>query len=60
VIRGPVRIPTAFALGLAIYLPFTGGGERPGNPPGHAVFGPHGVDVWKSDLLKFLAVALRR
>jgi dienelactone hydrolase len=44
---------------LKIYPPFTGGGERPGNPPGHALFGPRGVDVWKQDVLAFLASALR-
>jgi dienelactone hydrolase len=44
---------------LKIYPPFTGGGERPGNPPGHALFGPRGVDVWRQDLLTFLASALR-
>jgi dienelactone hydrolase len=40
---------------LKVYPPFTGGGERPGNPPGHALFGPRGVAVWKDDLLTFLA-----
>jgi len=45
---------------LKIYPPFTGGAERPGNPPGHALFGPRGVDVWKQDVLTFLADALQR
>jgi dienelactone hydrolase len=40
---------------LKVYPPFTGGGERPGTPPGHALFGPRGVAVWKDDLLTFLA-----
>lgn len=45
---------------LKVYPPFTGGGERPGNPPGHALFGPRGVAVWKEDLLTFLADVRRR
>ena len=44
---------------LKIYPPFTGGNERPGNPPGHAVFGPRGVSVWDKDLLAFLSNAMR-
>ncbi len=43
---------------LRIYPPFTGGGERPGNPPGHALFGVRGVDVWKDDVLRFLSETL--
>jgi len=42
---------------LKIYPAFTGGGERPGTPPGHALFGPRGVDVWREDVLAFLAAA---
>ena len=41
---------------LKVYPPFTGGNERPGNPPGHALFGPRGVGVWQKDALDFLAV----
>jgi len=40
---------------LKVYPPFTGGVERPGTPPGHALFGARGVAVWKDDLLTFLA-----
>jgi dienelactone hydrolase len=40
---------------VKIYPPFT----HPSNPnpraPGHALFAPIGVDVWKQDLLAFLA-----
>ena len=45
---------------LKIYPAFTGGGEHPGTPPGHAIFGPRGVDIWKDDVLTFLADALQR
>jgi dienelactone hydrolase len=45
---------------LKIYPPFTSGTERPGTPPGHALFGRAGVSVWEKDLLVFLAGALRR
>jgi pimeloyl-ACP methyl ester carboxylesterase len=40
---------------LKVYPPFAGGKERPGNPPGHALFGPFGVSVWEKDALGFLA-----
>jgi dienelactone hydrolase len=40
---------------LKVYPRFEGGRERPGNPPGHALFGPFGVDVWRADLLAFLS-----
>lgn len=40
---------------LKIYPPYTGPPGRPGNPPGHATFGPGGVDIWKDDVLAFLA-----
>lgn len=43
-----------------IYPRFTRGGERPGNPPGHAISGPRGVEIRKQDVLTFLADALRR
>ena len=39
---------------LKIYPPFTGGTPRPGNPPGHALFGARGVAIWKDDVLTFL------
>lgn len=45
---------------LKVYPAFTGGGERPGNPPGHALFGPRGVDIWKQDALEFLSRELAR
>lgn len=45
---------------LKIYPPFT----HPTNPtpkaPGHALFAPIGVNVWKQDLLDFLAAHSRR
>lgn len=44
---------------VKVYPAFTGGRERPGNPPGHALFGPAGVSLWRDDLLAFLAGALR-
>ena len=44
---------------LKIYPKFESGRERPGNPPGHALFGPFGVDVWRTDLLAFLSEAAR-
>ena len=44
---------------LKIYPPFSGGKERPGNPPGHALFGPLGVSVWQKDTLDFLASVTR-
>jgi dienelactone hydrolase len=45
---------------LKIYPPFTGGNERPGNPPGHALFGRLGISLWDKDLLAFLSDALPR
>lgn len=42
-----------------VYPPFTSGKERPGNPPGHALFGPFGVSVWQKDALEFLASVTR-
>ena len=39
---------------LKIYPKFESGRERPGNPPGHALFGPFGVEVWGKELLTFL------
>ena len=45
---------------LKVYPAFTGGGERPGNPPGHALFGPRGVEIWKQDVLEFLSRELGR
>ena len=44
---------------LKVYPPFTGGKERPGNPPGHALFGPLGLAVWQKDALDFLASVTR-
>ena len=45
---------------VKIYPPF----EHPANPnpraPGHALFSPIGVDVWKDDVLAFLARYLKR
>jgi dienelactone hydrolase len=45
---------------LKIYPPFT----HPTNPnpraPGHALFAPIGVDVWKQDVLEFLARTVAR
>ncbi len=43
---------------LKIYPPYNGPVGRPGNPPGHALFGPGGADIWKADVLAFLAGAL--
>ena len=54
-----VIVKTGASTTLKIYPPFTGGGERPGNPPGHALFGPRGADVWKQDVLTFFASVLR-
>jgi len=42
---------------LKIYPPYNGPVGRPGNPPGHALFGPGGVDQWKDDVLTFVAAA---
>jgi carboxymethylenebutenolidase len=44
---------------LKIYPPFDRGRQRPGSPPGHAIFGPSGVDVWQQDVLTFLAEVLK-
>jgi dienelactone hydrolase len=44
---------------VKIYPPFTSGRERPGNPPGHAIFSAFGVDRWRDDVLAFIADALR-
>ena len=44
---------------LKIYPAFSSGRERPGNPPGHALFGPFGVDLWRADVLAFLAETTR-
>ena len=44
---------------LKIYPAFNSGRERPGNPPGHALFGPFGVDLWRDDVLAFLAETTR-
>ena len=44
---------------LKIYPPFNSGRERPGNPPGHALFGPFGVEKWREDALAFLADTTR-
>jgi dienelactone hydrolase len=44
---------------LKIYPAFNSGRERPGNPPGHALFGPFGVDFWREDVLAFLAETTR-
>jgi len=44
---------------LKIYPAFNSGRERPGNPPGHALFGPFGVDLWGDDVLGFLAETTR-
>jgi dienelactone hydrolase len=43
---------------LTVYPPYTGPVGRPGNPPGHALFGPGGADIWKADVLAFLGRAL--
>jgi len=43
---------------LKIYPKFESGRERPGNPPGHALFSPAGVSVWQQDVLDFLTTAL--
>ncbi|MBY0495049.1 MAG: alpha/beta fold hydrolase [Cyanobacteria bacterium] len=43
---------------LKIYPKFASGRERPGNPPGHALFGPFGVEVWGQELLMFLGGAI--
>jgi dienelactone hydrolase len=41
---------------LKVYPPFTPTGPiREGVAPGHALFGPQGVSVWKGDVLAFLA-----
>ena len=45
---------------LKIYPKFESGRERPGNPPGHALFGLFGVEVWSKDLLNFLDTVLGR
>lgn len=42
-----------------VYPSFTSGKERPGNPPGHALFGPFGVSVWQKDALDFLSSVTR-
>jgi dienelactone hydrolase len=42
-----------------IYPPFTGAAPGAANP-GHAVFGARGVDVWREDVMTFLAEALHR
>ena len=40
---------------LKVYAPFTPTGPiREGVAPGHALFGPQGVSVWKGDALAFL------
>jgi dienelactone hydrolase len=44
---------------LKIYPPFTGGQGRPGNPPGHNLFGRAGASIWTKDLLTFLDMQLR-
>lgn len=44
---------------LKVYPPFEGGRPLPGNPPGHALFGPFGVADWRQDVLTFLADAAR-
>jgi dienelactone hydrolase len=44
---------------LKIYPPFNSARERPGNPPGHAIFGPFGVELWQKDVLAFVGAATR-
>ncbi|HYT66431.1 MAG TPA: prolyl oligopeptidase family serine peptidase [Vicinamibacterales bacterium] len=43
---------------LKIYPAFTGGNERTGNAPGHALFSRNGVALWRKDLLDFLATSI--
>jgi dienelactone hydrolase len=45
---------------LKIYPPFTGAQVRPGNPPGHGLFGRVGASIWTNDLLAFLEEGLRQ
>lgn len=45
---------------LKVYPAFNSGRESAGNPPGHALFGPFGVQVWERDVLEFLASVMRR
>jgi pimeloyl-ACP methyl ester carboxylesterase len=42
-----------------VYPSFTSGKERPGNSPGHALFGAVGASVWQKDALDFLASVTR-
>ena len=43
---------------LTVYPPYNGPVGRPGNPSGHALFGPAGADLWKPDAIAFLVGAL--
>lgn len=45
---------------VKIYPPFVSGKERPGNAPGHALFSPPGLDIWRADLLGFLLSVSQR
>jgi dienelactone hydrolase len=45
---------------LKIYPPFTSGQGRPGNPPGHNLFGRVGASIWAKDLLAFLEEPLKK
>jgi len=42
-----------------IYPPFNGGQQRPGSAPGHALFSPLGLNIWRDDTLQFLKSATR-
>jgi dienelactone hydrolase len=44
---------------VKIYPPYNSGQERPGNPPGHALFSPAGLSIWRDDALAFLKSATR-
>lgn len=44
---------------VKIYPAYNGGQERPGNAPGHALFGPMGLNIWRDDALAFLKSATR-
>ncbi|HKA86831.1 MAG TPA: alpha/beta fold hydrolase [Haliangiales bacterium] len=43
---------------LIVYPPFAPKGDADGSHPGHYLFGPGGVDIWKADLLKFIGPRL--
>ncbi len=45
---------------LIVYPPFTPNGDSGGPHPGHYLFGPEGLNIWKADLLKFIGPRLKK